>query len=351
MIIHSVAYVSSTTEIADPSRYQVVRSIMFEHRFAIVRSIAPNDAPCQNDPESGHHLASKPQRPFALVSRAFALAGHQLFNRRMNVIMPEAGRNCIAFVVFLLIAITLIAITSARTSAGARPGNQNILAPLSTKPHDQTNLWQGDKLLSLWRGDPTRKEIALTFDDGPHPPFTQRLLALLRQLNVKATFFLVGKKVDQAPGVVELIARDGHEVANHTYNHLNLDKMTQMQVETEIRLGNDAIWRACGKMPALFRPPGGHHHPHIMRAAGALNMTVILWTDDPADFANPGADGIVARILEQVGSGSDILLHDGVEQTLEMLPDLIARLRQDGYRFVTASEMVRHMETKRLARK
>jgi len=219
------------------------------------------------------------------------------------------------------------------------------------KPRDQINLWQREKLLSMWRGDPTRKEIALTFDDGPHPPFTQRLLALLKQLDIKATFFLVGKKVDQAPGVVALIAKDGHEVGNHTYNHLNLDNMTQQQAETEIRLCNEAIKRASGKTPVVFRPPGGHHHPQIMSAAGALNMTVILWTDDPADFANPGADVIVSRVLEQVGSGSDILLHDGVEQTLEMLPDLVARLRQDGYRFVTVSEMVRHMEAKRVARK
>jgi peptidoglycan/xylan/chitin deacetylase (PgdA/CDA1 family) len=225
------------------------------------------------------------------------------------------------------------------------------MAARSTKPRDQINLWQGEKLLSMWRGDPTRKEIALTFDDGPHPPFTQRLLALLKQLKVKATFFLVGKKVDQAPGVVSLIAKDGHEVANHTYNHLNLDNMTQQQVETEIRLCSESIKRACGKTPVVFRPPGGHHRPQIMSAAGALNMSVILWTDDPADFANPGADVIVSRVLEEVGSGSDILLHDGVEQTLEMLPDLVARLRQDGYKFVTVSEMVRHMERKRLARK
>ena len=80
-------------------------------------------------------------------------------------------------------------------------------------------------------------------------------------------------------------------------------------------------------------------------------MAVILWTDDPADFANPGADVIATRILEQVGSGANILLHDGVEQTLEMLPDLVARLRRDGYRFVTMSEMVRNLEAKHLVRK
>jgi peptidoglycan/xylan/chitin deacetylase (PgdA/CDA1 family) len=259
--------------------------------------------------------------------------------------MRAAGRYCTVIITFLTLVVLLAASPANTQTAGSRP------PPRPVKLKDQTNLWQGEKLLSLWRGDPTRKEIALTFDDGPHPPFTQRLLALLRQLDIKATFFVVGKKVDLAPGVVALIARDGHEVANHTYNHLNLDNMTQAEAETEIRLGNEAIRRACGKTPVIFRPPGGHHLPHVMRAAGELKMTVILWTDDPADFANPGADVIVSRILEEVGCGSNILLHDGVEQTLEMLPDLVARLRKAGYRFVTMSTMVHHMEAKRLVRK
>jgi peptidoglycan/xylan/chitin deacetylase (PgdA/CDA1 family) len=237
-----------------------------------------------------------------------------------------------------------VILLSVGQTAHAQTMEHKRAAQLSVKLKDQTNLWQGQKLLSLWRGNPARKEIALTFDDGPHPPFTQRLLALLKQLNVKATFFLVGKKVDKAPDVVSLIVREGHEVANHTYHHMNLDKMTQAEAATEIRLGNEAIRRACGKTPVVFRPPGGHHLTHVLRAAGDMHMTVILWTDDPADFANPGADVIVARVLDQVGSGSDILLHDGVEQTLEMLPDLVARLRQAGYRFVTVSEMVRHVE-------
>ncbi len=244
-----------------------------------------------------------------------------------------------------------LALSVARLPAGAQTVDMKISVPLATKSRDQIYQWRGEKLVSFWRGDPASKKIALTFDDGPHPPFTQRLLALLKQLNVRATFYLVGKKVDQAPDVVALIARNGHEVANHTYHHLNLDKMTQEGAATEIRLGNEAIFRACGKYPVMFRPPGGHHSAHILRAAQGLRMTVSLWTDDPADFANPGADVIASRILEQVSGGANILLHDGVEQTLEMLPDLVARLRRDGYKFVTTSEMVRNLEAKHLVRK
>lgn len=217
---------------------------------------------------------------------------------------------------------------------------------------DRENKWRGDRqLLTLWRGDRSRREVALTFDDGPHPPFTQRLLDLLKQLDVTATFFLVGKKVDQAPGVVARMRREGHEVANHTYHHINLDKVSQAQVEEEIKLGNQAVKRACGITPTLFRPPGGHHGPQILEAAKKLGMTVILWTDDPADFAMPGVAVIQSRIMEDVSNGSDILLHDGVEQTLEMLPDFIAVMRQQGYQFVKVSEMTRHVEAARIVRR
>src|SRR5262249_51518412 len=128
---------------------------------------------------------------------------------------------------------------------------------------DRQNSWHGNRLVSLWRGDSACKEVALTFDDGPHPFYTSRLLDLLQQLQVRATFFLVGKKVDESPQIVARIAKEGHEVANHTYDHINLSNVSLATVETQIRRGNEAIFRACGKRPTLFRPPGGHHDKKI----------------------------------------------------------------------------------------
>ncbi len=223
-------------------------------------------------------------------------------------------------------------------------GESMTLTP-SGKHKDTQTAWHGAALVTIVRGDPQRREVALTFDDGPHPAFTPRLLELLQQLNVRATFFLVGKKVDRAPGLVARILAEGHDVANHTYDHVNLGHAPLELAENEIRLGNEAIHRACGTEPLYFRPPGGHHEPGVLAAAEKMNMTTVLWTDDPADYANPGAEIIESRLLKHIRNGAVILLHDGIEQTFEILPDLVARLRHDGYRFVTMSEMAQHLET------
>ena len=218
-----------------------------------------------------------------------------------------------------------------------------------------TNIFEPDKghgmaVVQLVRGDARRREITLTFDDGPHPLFTGRLLDLLKQLNVKATFFVVGRKVDAAPDLLARMIQEGHEVANHTYHHVNLKTLPPGLVENEIRLDNDAIRRACGREPLYFRPPGGQRNGEVLEIAHKLGMATILWTDDPGDYANPGADIIEQKLLTHIRPGATILLHDGVEQTYQMLPDMVARLRQQGYKFVTVSEMIQHLEAARPGR-
>lgn len=221
--------------------------------------------------------------------------------------------------------------------------------PDSLGGFSMVNVIAGDKqhglsVVQLVRGDEHLKEIALTFDDGPHPPFTERLLDLLKQLDVRATFFVVGRKVDAAPEILARMVAEKHDVANHTYHHVNLKTLPYGLVENEIRLDNDAIRRACGKEPVFFRPPGGQRNGEVVEIARRLGMSTLLWTDDPADYANPGADIIEEKLLQHVRPGAVILLHDGVEQTYQMLPDLVAKLRQQGYKFVTATEMAQHLE-------
>jgi peptidoglycan-N-acetylglucosamine deacetylase len=222
------------------------------------------------------------------------------------------------------------------------PRKQN--RPLKPAPEIKVNTWRGSRVVKLWRGDPASKEIALTFDDGPHPAATVRLLDLLRELHVKATFFVVGKKVDEAPWLLPRMLVEGHEVANHTYHHINLDNAPESVVMSEIKLGADAIQRACGVKTNSFRPPGGHHNDNVLSGAEKMGVRTFLWSDDPADFANPGADVLEQRLIGKVTGGALVLLHDGIEQTMEILPDLIARLRKEGYRFVTVSQLADHLE-------
>jgi peptidoglycan/xylan/chitin deacetylase (PgdA/CDA1 family) len=193
----------------------------------------------------------------------------------------------------------------------------------------------------LVRGNPTTPTIALTFDDGPHPVRTEQLLSILREEKVKATFFVVGKMVDKRPHLVREIAADGHEVASHTYSHQRLPTLTEGQLEHELRAGSEAIERVLNVAPRFYRPPGGEYDDRVIEETKRLGMTMVLWTADPADFAYPSAQLIEQRILDKASNGGIVLLHDGIPQTMAMLPDLIRQLKARGYRFVTCSELAR----------
>lgn len=193
---------------------------------------------------------------------------------------------------------------------------------------------------TLVRGDMARKEIALTFDDGPHLDFTPKLLAVLKQCNVKATFFVVGEMAEKYPNLVRAEIAAGHCVGNHTYHHVNLNKIPPEYVATEIKTCGEVIRSITGKAPHLFRPPGGDYNRQVAQVTVALDYTMVLWTDDPGDYANPGDDIITSRLLNRVSSGGIILVHDGSTQTLTALPKIIKNLKDRGYKFVTVDEML-----------
>lgn len=230
------------------------------------------------------------------------------------------------------------------------PGAGRAAVPLRKQTYQRSPLlcaralWQHGRMISITRGDPGSNEIALTFDDGPHPPYTLKLLALLKRLDVPATFFVVGWKVDQAPWVLPFILRNGDEIGNHTYHHFDLKLAPPALTATEISLCNDAVWRACGIRPRFFRPSGGQYDPAVLREAASQRMITTLWTDDPADYVKPGAKVIESRLLSHIHPGAIILLHDGIEQTYSILPDFVARMKRDGYHFVTMSELAQHVE-------
>lgn len=194
-----------------------------------------------------------------------------------------------------------------------------------------------------WKGDTNGKVVALTFDDGPDPRETPRVLEILRQANVKATFFLIGTHVAANPELAESELNAGHVVGNHTLTHPYLDRENGKQVALEIDGGERAIENALRVRTHLLRPPRGDWNPTIYRAARAKGDSVILWTValEHHDAKTPSA--MVARALRLMRSGAIVLMHDGAgrESTVEALPLLIDGLKARGYRFVTIPELLR----------
>lgn len=199
----------------------------------------------------------------------------------------------------------------------------------------------------LEQGSPVRKEIALTFDDGPHPEFTPRLLELLKRLEVKATFFLVGEMVEESPKTAALIAQSGNEIGSHSYSHRNLNTLTTPQIEQEIEKNNATIWKHTGVQPLFFRPPGGNYNESVLKTLSAKGMPLALWTYNPKDFTSPPSKEIEEGIMRQHTNGMIVLLHSGIQPTYDMLPSLVKRLKSEGYRFVTLTEMAQEMDEHR----
>lgn len=200
---------------------------------------------------------------------------------------------------------------------------------------------KGLRFRKLIHGNLRGKEIALTFDDGPHPGYTPEILEILRRENIPATFFLVGSQAEKYPDLVRAELAAGHCVANHTYHHVSLPKIPQLFVADEIKACGDVLRAVTGKAPHLFRPPGGEYNRQVAEASSALGYTMVLWTDDPGDYTSPGEQVILQRTLGKASDGGIILIHDGIRQTINVLPQMIETLKKQGYRFVTVDEMMR----------
>ena len=205
---------------------------------------------------------------------------------------------------------------------------------------NQAEIEKGLKFAKFMQGDTSKKQIAITFDDGPHPAYTPKLLKILKKNNVKATFFLVGEMAEKYPDLVKAEKAAGHDVGNHTYHHVNLTKIPMEDVATEIKACGKVLQSITGRAPHLFRPPGGDYNKKVAEMAEAEGYTMILWTDDPGDYASPGDKAIKIRTLDRVSNGGIILIHDGVQQTVDVLPQIIKYLKDKGYELVTIDEMM-----------
>ncbi|WP_425038536.1 polysaccharide deacetylase family protein [Primorskyibacter sp. S187A] len=183
--------------------------------------------------------------------------------------------------------------------------------------------------------------VAMTFDDGPHPKHTPRLLDMLRERNIKATFYLIGNRVVTWPKIAARIAEEGHEVGNHSWSHPFLSKMGQSSVLREIDKTTNAIWHATGRPPVTFRPPyGAFTRAQRTWLHGARKLPTILWSVDPADWRRPGANVVASRILKASHKGAIILSHDIHRGTIDAMPRTLDGLSARGLKFVTVSQIL-----------
>ena len=187
----------------------------------------------------------------------------------------------------------------------------------------------------FFQGSRKKPLIALTFDDGVHPLYTPLILDSLRRTGAKATFFVVGRNVLAYPYFVRDLAREGHELANHTFNHVRLVGLPVKVVREELAQTNILIQSITGEPVRFFRPPGGRYTRAILKIAYSLGMSTAFWTSDPADFNNPGSLVLETRLLRYLRPGGIVLLHDNAPQTPPLLADFINDARTAGIKMVT----------------
>lgn len=198
-----------------------------------------------------------------------------------------------------------------------------------------------------WRGPRDRRRVALTFDDGPDPMWTPRVLELLDRAAVRATFFVIGRRASEAPEIVAAIAARGHEVGNHTWSHRNLWFTGPRETEAEIARCHELLGTLAGRPPRWFRPPWGMVNAAVFPALLRHRERCVFWSIQPEGLRPRSGDAQADYVLRHVRPGAIVDLHDaeGVAgapaRLVDALPAIIEGLRAGGYAFATVSELLR----------
>ena len=190
------------------------------------------------------------------------------------------------------------------------------------------------------------KWIALTFDDGPYPPYTDRLLDVLKAKGIHATFFLVAEQAQQYPELVRRMTAEGHTVGLHAFRHRDFLKLTEEEKRKDLEQGKNLLRDITGKNPVYWRPPHGFRDFSVMETAAAQNLTVVNWSVIPRDWTGIDSQEIFRRVMDKADDGAIVLLHDGDspgykssrQATVDAVAPLIDSLREKGYHLVSLEE-------------
>jgi len=225
---------------------------------------------------------------------------------------------------------TVSALTSA--NPGIDPNNlrvgQSILVPTSglTSP--------------IFRGNTAKNMIALTFDATFGDNQTEAILNILRQNNIRSTWFISGIWAENFPALLRSISSAGHEIGNHSYNHPHMTQLSPAEMSSQITNATMAIQRVIDVPVYFFRPPFGEYNQTLLNVAAGLGYLTIMWTIDSLDWQNPGPDAIVNRVLSNAANGAIVLMHNAAPDTPQALPRIISELRRRGFNFGTVSDVI-----------
>ena len=193
-----------------------------------------------------------------------------------------------------------------------------------------------EKILMEQKETETRK-IALTFDDGPHPYYTEQLLDGLKERNVCVTFFVTGEHAELYPDIIERMKEEGHLIGNHTYSHMQLRTGSLNAFKEELIKTNEIISGITGEEVIFVRPPYGTWEKSL---EAELNMFPVLWTIDPLDWCSNNADGVTRKVLSKARENAIILMHDSYASTVTAALRVVDELQEQGYEFVTVDEIL-----------
>lgn len=189
-------------------------------------------------------------------------------------------------------------------------------------------------------GNESLNQIALTFDDGPNNKYTPQILDILKQYNIKGTFFVLGEQVKEHPAMLRRIVEEGHEIGNHTYSHHQLSRLSDEKIRQELVSTQEEIQKVLGFVPKLLRPPYGAYRNDNLPLFDELGFHVVLWSVDTNDWQRKkSGDAIVRTVSRDTRNGSIILFHDRKAETVRVLPQIIEELKGRGLQPVTISEM------------
>ncbi|WP_051758400.1 polysaccharide deacetylase family protein [Rossellomorea vietnamensis] len=183
------------------------------------------------------------------------------------------------------------------------------------------------------------KYVAITFDDGPDPHVTPRILNVLKEHDVKATFFMLGSQAEKYPAIAKSVAEAGHEIGNHTDHHKDLTKIGREQMAQEVLASRQKIMDATKEIPVMLRPPYGAINRDVETVADDNGTSLVLWSVDSLDWKNKNAAAINSVVQKEIAPGAIILLHDVHSTTADALPTLLTTLEKEGYHFLTVSQL------------